>query len=193
MTEDDAASPDPTPPRRDFLLTLTGAMGVVGGCVAAWPFLDSLAPPRALETALPPLRLDLGTVPEGAQSVLSWSGHPLFVVHRTAAEMAALRAATAPSRDGGGDQLLDPRSATAQQPDDARNWHRSIEPAFGVYVGVCTHLGCIPNFSGSSYHCPCHGSRFDLAGRVYVGSPARLNLLVPPHAITGTTLRVGAA
>lgn len=187
MTEDTADRSPPPPPPRRFLLTLTGAMGVAGGCVAAWPFLDSLMPPRALEQPAPPVSFDLGTVPEGAQHVLSWNGHPVFAVHRTATELADLRAAT------GGSELLDPQSLSAQQPDAARNWHRSLEPAFGIYVGVCTHLGCIPTFEGTLYHCPCHGSRFDLAGRVSVGSPARLNLLVPPYTITGTMLRVGTA
>lgn len=181
---DDAAAP---PPRRDFLLTLTGAMGAVGCCAAAWPFLDSLSPPATLETPAAPATLDLGTVAPGAQRVLSWNNHPVFVVHRTAAELAALRD---PATDA---LLLDPQSHTPQQPDAARNWHRSLLPAFGVYVGVCTHLGCIPSLEATLYHCPCHGSRFDLAGRVFAGSPARLNLLVPPHEITGATLRIGAA
>ena len=184
---DDADAPDPPPPRRDFLLTFTGAMAAVGCCAAAWPFLDSLGPAPTLSAPPPPVSLDLGTVPEGTQHVLSWHGHPVFVMHRTEPELALLRAAT------DGDELLDPHSLTAQQPEAARNWHRSIEPAFGVYVGVCTHLGCIPDFERLLYRCPCHGSRFDLAGRVYRGSPARLNLLVPPHAIAGSVLRVGAA
>ena len=184
---DDADHAAPPAPRRDFLLTLTGAMGAAGCCVAAWPFLDSLEPAPTLETPAPVVSLDLATVPAGAQHVLSWSGQPVFVVHRTATELALLQAATA------GDQLLDPRSLAAQQPDATRNWHRSIEPAYGVYVGVCTHLGCIPAFERTLYHCPCHGSRFDLAGRVYAGSPARLNLLVPPYTIAGSMLRVGAA
>ena len=173
------------PPRRDFLLTLTGAMGAVGGCAAAWAFLDSLSPPAALGTAAPPVTLDLGTVPLGGQHVLSRNGHPVFVVHRTDAELAFLREA------GTVAALVDPDSRSPQQPDAARNWHRSLRPEYGVYVGVCTHLGCIPSFEGTRYHCPCHGSRFDLAGRVYAGSPARLNLLVPPHSISGMTLRIG--
>ena len=176
--------PDETvPPRRDFLLTLTGAMGAVGCCAAAWPFLDSLSPPETLGAPAAPVTLDLGTVPPGTQHVLSWNGHPVFAVHRTETELTALREA--------GALLLDPQSHTPQQPDTARNWHRSLVPAFGIYVGVCTHLGCIPSFERTSYHCPCHGSRFDLAGRVYAESPARLKLLVPPHAIAGTTLRIG--
>ncbi len=174
-----------TKPRRDFLLTLTGAMAATGCCAAAWPFIDSLNPPATLAGDAPPVTLDLGTVAPGAQHVLAWNGHPVFVVHRTAAELAALRDARA-------SLLLDPASAAPQQPDWARNWHRSLRPAFGVYVGVCTHLGCIPSFEATFYYCPCHGSRFDLAGRVYTGSPARANLLVPPYAITGDVLRVGA-
>ena len=151
---------------------------------AAWPFVDSLSPPATLDADAPPVTLDLGTVAPGTQHVLSWGGHPVFAVHRTTAELAALREA--------GPLLLDPQSHSPQQPDAARNWHRSLLPEFGVYVGVCTHLGCIPSFEATLYHCPCHGSRFDLAGRVYAGSPARLNLLVPPHAIEGLTLRIGA-
>ncbi len=183
MTGDTA----PVPQRRDFLLTLTGAMGVVGCCAAAWPFLDSLSPPDTLDAAAPPVTLDLGTVAPGTQHVLSWNAHPVFVMHRTDAELAFLREA------GTIATLLDPDSHSPQQPDAARNWHRSLLPAYGVYVGVCTHLGCIPSLEQTVYHCPCHGSRFDLAGRVYAGSPARLNLLVPPHAIAGTTLRIGPA
>ena len=171
--------------RRDFLLTLTGAVGAVGGCAAAWPFLASLGPPATLDPDPPPVTLDLRTVAPGTQHVLSWNGHPIFAVHRTAAELVALQDAAASAL------LLDPGSRSPQQPDAARNWHRSLLPAFGVYVGVCTHLGCIPNVDGVLYRCPCHGSRFDLAGRVYAGSPARLNLLVPPHGIDRMMLRIG--
>lgn len=180
------ADDDPTGARRDFLLTVAGAMCAVGACAAAWPFAASLAPPPTLGEDAAPLEIDPATIAPGTQRAFSWNGNPLFAVHRTEAELAALRDADAAL-------LLDPYSIAPQQPEDARNWHRSVVPAYGVYVGVCTHLGCIPAMRGAAYHCPCHGSRFDLAGRVYAGSPARLNLRVPPHAMVGTKLRVGAA
>lgn len=183
---DDVPDDDSPDGRRDFLLTVTGAMCAVGACAAAWPFVASLAPAPTLGEDAPPIEIDPAAIAPGTQRAFSWNGHPLFVVHRTEAELAALR-------DADPALLLDPRSLAPQQPENARNWHRSVVPAYGVYVGVCTHLGCVPAFRETSYRCPCHGSRFDLAGRVQVGSPARLNLLVPPNALAGGRLRVGNA
>ena len=192
-TDDDA----PEPVRRDFLSLLTVATAGLGACAFSWPFLDSLGRPAARDGADAAVDVDLSTLSPGSQTVVAWRGMPVFVVRRTAAALRRLQHAEP--------QLLrDPNSTERQQPAYATNWHRSIAPEFGVMVGICTHLGCVPRFhpeagpaSGGAdrpggYACPCHGSRFDLAGRVLVGAPAQYNLPVPPYRLaTPSRLRIG--
>jgi ubiquinol-cytochrome c reductase iron-sulfur subunit len=127
-----------------------------------------------------------------------WQGKPIFILHRTDEQLLRLQDPNFTT------DLIDPASEEYQQPAYAVNWHRSIEPAYGVLVGICTHLGCVPNFFPNpsatdpvanwkgGYLCPCHGSRYDLAGRVLRGSPARYNLPVPPYSMPGkTAVRIG--
>lgn len=194
--DDDATGQDPV--RRDFLslVTLT-ATGVAAGAFA-WPFLDSLGRGGADPQAAP-VEVDLSPLAPGQQTVVVWGGKPVFVVRRDAQALAALQS---PALDR---RLRDPDSTEHQQPAYAANWHRSIAPEYGVMLGVCTHLGCVPRLSpaqdspGNStggdaggYVCPCHGSRFDLAGRVLSGSPALYNLPVPPYRmLSPTRLRIG--
>lgn len=187
----------PEPVRRDFLSLVTIATAGLGACAFSWPFLDSLGRPAARDDADAAVDVDLNTLSPGGQMVVAWRGMPVFVVRRTAAELHRLQQIEP--------QLLrDPDSTERQQPAYATNWHRSIAPEFGVMVGICTHLGCVPRFrpdaepaSGSTdrpggYACPCHGSRFDLAGRVFVGAPAQYNLPVPPYRLaTPSRLRIG--
>ncbi len=183
--------------RRDFLLLAAGAVAGVGAATAVWPLIDSLNPAADTIAAGAPLDVDLSPVQPGQQLVVTWRGRPVFVVRRTPAQLAALRNPKDASL------LRDPGSAAMQQPPYAKNWHRSVNPEYLVLVGVCTHLGCIPNFEPKAggflgaawpggWFCPCHGSKYDLAGRVFSGVPAPYNLPVPPyHFIGKTSLRVG--
>ena len=139
----------------------------------------------------------IGAVEPGQQIIVKWRGHPIFVVNRTP---EALKTLQDPKVTDG---LRDANSTVKQQPTYAENWHRSVKPEFLVLVGVCTHLGCIPEYKPEKatvtpdweggYFCPCHGSKYDLAGRVFSGVPAPYNLPVPPYMyVNDKTLRVGA-
>jgi ubiquinol-cytochrome c reductase iron-sulfur subunit len=184
-------------PRRDFLLLLAGALGGVAAASALVPVIDSLTPSADVIAAGAPIDFDLTQVPPGEQKIVAWRSRPVFIVHRTAAELEMLRQ----PRDTG--LLSDPHSTAFQQPPYAKNWHRSIDPEYLVVVGICTHLGCIPHFEPQlggafganwpgGYFCPCHGSKYDLAARVFSGVPAPYNLPVPPyHFISKTVIRIG--
>ena len=145
-----------------------------------------------------PLDIDVSKLAAGQQIVVLWRGRPIFVSNRPAATLMALQSPVMM------DRLSDPESRVHQQPEYAQNWHRSIKPEYGVLVGICTHLGCLPeylpkpdpstpvaNWPGG-YFCPCHGSKYGLAGRVWSGVPAPYNLPVPPyHFVNDKTLRIG--
>ncbi|MFT9165059.1 MAG: ubiquinol-cytochrome c reductase iron-sulfur subunit [Komagataeibacter saccharivorans] len=180
--------------RRNFLglVTATTAAAGVGACL--WPFLQSLAPRDGAAAHLP-VDVDVSALPPGQQIVVTWQGRPVFITHRTPEALSALQDAALTGR------LRDGQSQAGQQPPYAANWHRSLDPRYGVVVGICTHLGCGPptpplpdgpgqgegNWPGG-YACPCHGSRFDLAGRVFRGAPAPYNLPVPPYSMPSPTL-----
>ena len=145
-----------------------------------------------------PIDIDLSKMAPGQQIRVVWRGRPIFVVRRTEQNLKVLREPQLLAR------LRDPESRQHQQADYAENWHRSIKPEFLVLVGICTHLGCIPDYRPQpgaadlganwlgGYFCPCHGSKYDLAGRVFKNVPAPLNLPVPPYRFTADTmLRVG--
>ena len=197
MTAEIDEQAGPPPVRRDFLTLLTLATASVGGLAFAWPFLDSLNNAGNDDAAGTAVEVDLSHLAPGQQIVVQWRGNPVFVLRRTPEALQRLQEPALQAR------LRDPASAEHQQPDYARNWHRSAVPEFAVMVGVCTHLGCVPRFrpvpdggSGGDgwpggYLCPCHGSRFDLAGRVFGGAPALYNLPVPPYIIAGDRLRIG--
>lgn len=132
-----------------------------------------------------PVEVDVSGIAPGELKAVEWYGQPVWIMRRTSEQLGTLKAAD--------DQLSDPGSAAPQQPDYARNVHRSIKPEVLVLVGVCTHQGCAPKAADDGFVCPCHGSRFDLAGRVYKGSPARVNLEVPPHMyVSDRTILIGA-
>jgi ubiquinol-cytochrome c reductase iron-sulfur subunit len=183
--------------RRDFLILVAGALGVVGAATAIWPFIDSMNPASDVIAAGAPIDVDLSPLQAGQQIVVTWRSRPVFVLRRTPAELEKLKTSQVTSR------LRDPGSDIEQQPPYAKNWHRSIEPEYLVLVGICTHLGCIPFFRPKlggelgpnwpgGYFCPCHGSKYDLAGRVFTGVPAPYNLPVPPyHFVEKTTIRIG--
>jgi ubiquinol-cytochrome c reductase iron-sulfur subunit len=168
---------------------LTAAATVVGGAgvaAVAVPFVSSMQPSARAQAAGAPVEVDIGKLEPGQRLIVEWRGNPVWVVYRSDEAMAGLNSARA--------RLRDPDSAVAtQQPAYARNEHRSIRPEILVVVGICTHLGCSPTYRPEiapadlgadwrgGFFCPCHGSLFDMAGRVYAGVPAPTNLVVPPH------------
>jgi ubiquinol-cytochrome c reductase iron-sulfur subunit len=182
--------------RRDFLLLVAGAMGAVATAVTIWPFLDSLNPAADTIAAGAPIDIDVSHVQPGQQLTVIWRKRPVQIVHRTPEMLKLLQA----PKDI--HLLSDPHSSAPQQPPYAKNWHRSIRPEFLVFVGICTHLGCIPEYQPKpnsvqpgwigGYFCPCHGSKYDLSARVYSGVPAPYNMPVPPyHFVSDTTVRIG--
>lgn len=184
--------------RRDFLSLIAGAGAIIGGAAIGWTLIDSMEPSADVIAAGAPLDVDLKPLAPGQQIVVLWRGSPILVVRHTPAMVKTLQEPSLLSR------LLDANSEVLQQPPYAQNWHRSINPEYVVLVGVCTHLGClpgylptpsatdpVPNWPGG-YFCPCHGSKYDLVGRVYTGVPAPYNLPVPPYRFTSpTSIRIG--
>jgi ubiquinol-cytochrome c reductase iron-sulfur subunit len=184
--------------RRDFLYIATAAVGAVGAAASLVPLLDQMNPDASTLAAGGPVELDLGKIQPGSQSVVRWRERPIFVINRTATILQGLQDPKLLAA------LADPQSSELQQPPYANNWHRSVKPEYGVLVGICTHLGCIPMFEPlpnasqpainwpGGYFCPCHGSKCDLAGRVFRGVPAPYNLPVPPYRfVNDTTIRIG--
>lgn len=193
-----AASGDHQQSRRDFLVLVAGAVGAVAVVATAYTVIDSLNPAADILAAGGPVDVDLSKLAPGQQLIVQWRGKPIFIIDRTPALLKELQDAKLVER------LSDPNSDANQQPPYARNWHRSIDPQYAVLVGVCTHLGCIPLFFPKpdpanpapdwlgGYFCPCHGSKYDLAGRVFAGVPAPYNLPVPPyHLPDKKTVRIG--
>ena len=186
------------PVRRDFLKLVAGTSAAVLAAAIAWPLIDSMEPSGDVIAAGAPIDVALDTLAAGQQVVVLWRGKPILVVNRPTAALKTLQSSGLLSR------LSDPNSHVHQQPPYADNWHRSIKPEFGVVVGICTHLGCIPLFEPQAnptspaanwpggYFCPCHGSKYDLAGRVFHGVPAPYNLPVPPyHFPSNSIIRIG--
>jgi ubiquinol-cytochrome c reductase iron-sulfur subunit len=183
--------------RRDFLtlaaITITG----VGAACTLWPLVDSMEPSEDVLAAGAPIDVDIASIQPGQQIIAVWRSRPIFIARRTPDELKTLQVPQDLAL------LRDPDSDALQQPSYAKNWYRSVKPELLVLVGICTHLGCIPEFvpapGGSlgpswpgGYFCPCHGSRYDLAGRVFTGVPAPYNLPVPPyHFVSDTVIRIG--
>lgn len=172
--------------RRQLLTAATALTGAVGAAFAAAPFLASWKPSARAKALGAPVEVDISKLEVGAMLKVEWRGKPVYVVHRSQAMLAAL-----PGID---DRLVDPESKASDQPEYAQNEDRSIKPDYLVVLGVCTHLGCAPmgRFAAGDaelgadwpggFYCPCHGSKFDMAGRVFKGVPAPKNLAVPPYA-----------
>lgn len=168
--------------RRTILIGLTTGWAAVGAVGAAVPFVKSWQPSARAENAGAPVQVDISKLEKGGRVTASWRGRPVWVVRRTDEMLATL--------DDVRDELRDPDSSVDQQPEYAKNAHRSIKPEILVVIGICTHLGCSPtyipegdvNLDYSGFFCPCHNSKFDIAGRVYSGVPAPTNLVVPPHS-----------
>jgi ubiquinol-cytochrome c reductase iron-sulfur subunit len=184
--------------KRRFLVAATSVMGGVAGVAVAVPFVMSMNPSARARAAGAPVEQDISKVEPGMMITVEWRGKPVWIVHRTPEMLASL-----PKIDS---EVADPQSSVKQQPDYAKNEARSIKPEFLVLVGICTHLGCSPSQKliagvdsglGSDwpggFFCPCHGSKFDLAGRVFKGVPAPINLEVPPYAyLSDTRLIIGS-
>jgi ubiquinol-cytochrome c reductase iron-sulfur subunit len=188
----DDTVPEVDESRRKFLIAATAGTGAVGAVLTAVPFVASWNPSESARAAGLPTEVDLSKIEPGQMATFLWRKQQIYVVKRTPQMVASLT-----SHDG---ELKDPKSDEVdQQPEYAKNPQRAIKPDVLVLIGTCTHLGCLPksrftpndatvmaNWPGG-FFCPCHGSRFDLAGRVFKGSPASLNLKVPPYSFEGDT------
>jgi ubiquinol-cytochrome c reductase iron-sulfur subunit len=172
--------------KRRFLTALTTGVGAVGAAFVATPFVLSMTPSARARAAGAPVEVDISKLEPGLGLTVEWRGKPVWIVKRTPPMLESLKNDTA--------LLADPDSTRDQQPPYAKNPTRSIKPDILILVGICTHLGCSPSkkfdigvISGmgdnwpGGFFCPCHGSKFDLAGRVFKDVPAPTNLVVPPH------------
>jgi len=176
--------------KRNFLIA-TSAVGAIGCAVVAVPFVKSMTPSERAKAAGAPVEVDVSKLAPGAKLTAEWRGQPVWIIHRTEEMLAKLSVHD--------DQLSDPNLEVPQQPEYCKNKDRAIKAKYAVMLGTCTHLGCAPNESfvetadwDGGFICPCHGSKFDLSGRVYKGSPAPTNLVIPPHKyLTETTLLIG--
>jgi ubiquinol-cytochrome c reductase iron-sulfur subunit len=183
--------------RRHFLIDATAVAGAACAAAGGYPFLASMAPSAAAKAAGAPVEAEIGNLVAGELKTVAWRGRPVWIMRRTAAMLAAM---------GQHDSLLaDPGSARSVQPVYCRNQDRSARPDVFVCVGVCTHLGCTPKLRvdpaaktelgadwPGGFFCPCHGSKFDLAGRVFKGVPAPVNLEIPPYRyLSDNRLRIG--
>lgn len=180
--------------RRKYLILGASALGGIGLGLATVPFIASWFPSARAKAMGAPVDLDISSIEIGQKITLDWRGQPIFIIRRSNDNLDTLNILK--------DKLRDPESNIMQQPFYAKNLYRSIRPEIFVVIGICTHLGCVPlykpkkgevdsNWIGG-FFCPCHGSRFDLAGRVFKGVPAPSNLLVPPHKyLNDRILRIG--
>lgn len=183
-------------PGRRKLLAATLGLGGIGAVASAIPFLQTMAPSERAKAAGAPVEVDLSMVAPGNLLTVEFRGKPIWILHRTDNMLKRVQ---------GHDALLaDPQSANSVQPDYAKNPVRALKPPFFIATAICTHLGCIPTFRPEAaapdlgpdwpggFYCPCHGSKFDLAGRVVKNVPAPINLEIPPHQyLSDTRLLVG--
>jgi len=183
--------------RRKFLTVATSVVGAIGVVGASVPFIASWQPSERAKAAGADVEVDISGIQDGQLIRVMWRSKPVWVVKRTPEILAALSKTE--------ESLKDPNSDSAQQPEYAKNAHRSRKEELLVLVGICTHLGCSPQFLAegafteyeegvnNGFFCPCHGSKFDMAGRVFSNVPAGLNLMVPPYYfIDDNTILIGA-
>jgi ubiquinol-cytochrome c reductase iron-sulfur subunit len=181
--------------RRRFLTAATCVVGAAGAVGIAVPFVGSWNPSAKAKAAGAPVKADVSKLEPGQMIVVEWRGKPVYVVNRTDAQLEEL-----PKLNG---LLKDPDSLISEQPPYIKGIDRSIQPNLLVIIGLCTHLGCAPKFRPEvgaadlggkdwqgGFFCPCHGSKFDLSGRVYTGVPASANLVVPPYSFEGNDILV---
>lgn len=182
--------------KRRFLTAATSAVSAVGVGFVAVPFVKSMNPSARAQAAGAPVEANIGKLGPGQMMTVEWRGKPVWIVRRTQETLDTLKTFD--------DILRDPASDESDQPEYCKNDSRAIKPEYLVTVGICTHLGCSPTFRPEmapadlgpdwkgGFFCPCHGSRFDLAGRVYAGVPAPTNLAIPPHKyISDSRILVG--
>ena len=177
--------------KRRFLIAATSAAGAVAAAGVATPFVLSFIPSERAKAAGAPVEVDIAKLEAGQKINVEWRGKPVWVVNRTKEQLDNLKKLD--------DKLADPKSEATQQPEYAKNATRSRKPEILIAVGICTHLGCSPTHRPDigpadlgadwlgGFFCPCHGSKFDLAGRVYKGVPAPTNLEIPPHKYLSDT------
>ncbi len=181
---------------RRNLVVATSLAGGAASVGAAVPFVTSMWPSERAKAAGAPVEVDISTMAPGEMKVVEWRGKPVWILRRTQEMLESVRKSDP--------RLSDPKSEVIQQPEYAQNEFRSRKPEVMVVVGVCTHLGCSPKEKGMNetaemgadwlggFYCPCHGSKFDFAGRVYKGSPAPTNLVVPKYEyLSDSTLLIG--
>jgi len=177
--------------RRRFLTATTVVVGGAGAATALVPFIKSWEPSERAKNAGAPVLADIGKLEAGQRLVIAWRGQPVWIVNRTQAMLATLPEVK--------NRLRDPDSKNEQQPKYAQNEARAIKPEWLVVIGICTHLGCSPDFVPEikpepfdpewkgGFFCPCHKSRYDISGRVFAGVPAPMNLVVPPYKFVDDT------
>jgi ubiquinol-cytochrome c reductase iron-sulfur subunit len=177
--------------KRRFLVGATSVVGGIGVIATATPFMMSMWPSERAKAAGVPVEVDVSKIEPGQKIDVEWRGKVVWLLNRTQPMLDSL-----PKLDS---RVADPQSKVLQQPPYCQNEHRSIKPMLFIAVGICTHLGCSPTYRKEiapadlgpdwlgGFFCPCHQSKFDLAGRVYKGVPAPLNLVVPPHKYASDT------
>jgi ubiquinol-cytochrome c reductase iron-sulfur subunit len=183
--------------RRRLLIAATTIVGGIGAAYVATPFILSMDPSERAKAAGAPVDVDISKLQPGQMMTVEWRGKPVWILNRTQTMLDNMKTREGDLKDPNSDEL-------SQQPTYCKNEFRAINPKYGVMIGICTHLGCSPTYRPElappdlgpqwkgGFFCPCHGSRYDLAGRVIKGSPAPLNLVVPPnHYITDTRVVVG--
>ncbi|MGV6826514.1 MAG: ubiquinol-cytochrome c reductase iron-sulfur subunit [bacterium] len=178
--------------KRRFLTAATSVVGAVGAGFALVPFIKSMNPSARAKALGAPAEADISKLESGALLRVKWRGKVCWIVNRTEQNLADLKANTS--------HLADAASDMPQQPEYCKNEYRSIKPQYFIAVGICTHLGCSPSYRPEvapedlgadwkgGFFCACHGSKFDMAGRVYSGVPAPTNLVIPPHQYLSDTL-----
>ncbi len=175
--------------KRGFLIGATGVVGGIAAAATAVPFAGSMLPSERAKAAGAPVEADISKLAPGEMQIVEWRGKPVWIVNRTKEMLEGIKKSDS--------QVSDPKSEVPLQPEYAKNEYRSIKPEIAVIEGVCSHLGCSPQFKSveakgemgmewnGGFFCPCHGSKFDFAGRVFSGSPAPVNLKVPPYKFVG--------
>jgi ubiquinol-cytochrome c reductase iron-sulfur subunit len=175
--------------KRGFLLVATGMVGGVAAVATAVPFAGSMFPSERAKAAGAPVEVDISKLAPGEMQIVEYRGKPVFIINRTKEMLDGIKKSDS--------KVSDPNSNVPQQPPYAKNEFRSIKPDIAVLEGVCTHLGCSPQYKSvdakgdmgqdwnGGFFCPCHGSKFDFAGRVFAGSPAPINLEVPKYKFVG--------
>ena len=181
---------------RRTLIVANSVAGIAASIGAAVPFVVSMWPSERAKAAGAPVEVDISRMEPGELKIVEWRGKPVWVIRRTKEMVHSLKAVA--------NRLTDAGSRASEQPEYAKNEHRARKPEYMIMEGVCTHLGCSPQMKTGEakaemgadwiggFYCPCHGSKFDYAGRVFKGAPAPLNLAVPPHAyLSDTTILIG--